>query len=145
VNIGVMAAVYLAVLGLYRAPVHWSLAQAIELIFVELLLVTALALFFSTFSTATLSAIFTLGLFVIGHLTSDLRGLAGAGRSEWLQAIVGAVYYLCPNLELLNIKGQAALGVPVSAWYQLSASAYGLLYTAVVLAGACIVFSRRDF
>ena len=43
------------------------------LIFVELMLVTAIALFFSTFSTPMLSAAFTFGLFVAGHFSADLR------------------------------------------------------------------------
>ena len=43
------------------------------LIFVELMLVTALALFFSTFSTPILSAALTFGLYVVGHFNADLR------------------------------------------------------------------------
>jgi ABC-type transport system involved in multi-copper enzyme maturation permease subunit len=145
VNVLVMSAVYVAILGLYGAPVRWSLFQAVQLIFVELLLVTALALFFSTFSTATLSAIFTLGLFVIGHLTADLQGIAEKSKSGLLKSVVAAVYYICPNLELLNVKGQATLGIPVTVLYQASASLYGTLYAAFVLVGACLIFNRRDF
>ena len=145
VNIVIMLTVYLATLWVYRAPVHWALLQAIELIFVELLLVTALALFFSTFSTSTLSAIMTLGFYVIGHLTTDLKGIAQKSHSEAVQAVTTALYYLCPNLEMLNMKGQAAMGTPVALSYQAWASAYGLLYAALLISAACAVFQRRDF
>jgi len=145
VNIVIMLMVYLATLWVYRAPFHWALLQAIELIFVELLLVTALALFFSTFSTSTLSAIMTLGFYVIGHLTTDLKGIAQKSHSEAVQAVMTGLYYLCPNLEMLNMKGQAAMGTPVSLSYQAWASTYGLLYAALLISAACTVFQRRDF
>jgi ABC-type transport system involved in multi-copper enzyme maturation permease subunit len=145
VNIVIMLVVYGAVLLTYNAPLHGALLQAIELIFVELLLVTAIAMFFSTFTTTTLSAILTLGFYVIGHLSSDLKGLAQKGQSEMVKAVMTGVYYLCPNLEVLNIKGQAAIGMPASWSYQALASLYGLAYTALLLTAACIVFQRRDF
>ncbi len=145
VNMAVMMAVFLATLWLYRAPVHGALVQAVALIFVEVLLVTAMALFFSTFSTSTLSASFTIGLFVVGHLTMDLKGIAEKSQSEAVKAVTTAAYYIFPNLEMLNVKGQAAVGVGVPYAYQATASLYGLLYTAALLVGACIIFQRRDF
>jgi ABC-type transport system involved in multi-copper enzyme maturation permease subunit len=145
VNMVVMVAVFFATLWLYRAPVHGVLVQAVALIFVEVALMTAVALFFSTFSTSALSAMMTLGLFVVGHLTTDLRGIAENSRSEWVKAVANAIYYVCPNLEVLNVKGQAAMGMHVSYSYQAMASLYGLLYAALLLAGACVIFQRRDF
>lgn len=145
VNVVVMLAVYLATLWMYRAPVHGALLQAVELIFVELLLVTALALFFSTFSTSTLSAILTLALYVIGHLTTDLKAIADKSHSETVKAVMTGLYYLCPNLEALNVKGQAAMGTAIEPSYQALASLYGLLYSALLITAACAVFQRRDF
>ena len=145
VNVVIMLAVYLTTLWLYGAPVHGALLQAVALIFVELLLVTALALFFSTFTTSTLSAILTLALYVIGHLTNDLKGVAEQSKSGTVQAVMTGLYYLCPNLEAFNVKGQAASGVSVEMSYQMLASVYGLLYTALLITAACAVFRRRDF
>jgi ABC-type transport system involved in multi-copper enzyme maturation permease subunit len=145
VNLLIMLVVFLATLWINQVQIHVALLQAVQLIFVELLLVTALALLFSTFSSATLSATMALGLYVIGHLTPDLKGLAEKGDSETLQAIVTGLYYLCPNLEVLNIKGAAAAGVAVTWSYQAFASAYAILYTGLLLVGACLVFKNRDF
>jgi Cu-processing system permease protein len=104
-----------------------------------------MALFFSTFSSSTLSATMTLGLFVIGHLTSDLKGIAEKSQSQFTEAALTALYYICPNLEMLNIKGQAASGLLVAAGYQATATVYGLLYAGLLLTGACFIFQRRDF
>lgn len=145
VNVAIMLAVFLLTLWFYQVPVGLAIFQAVALIFVELLVVTAIALFFSTFSSSTLSAILTLGIYVIGHLTTDLRNVAGKSGNETASAIMNGLYYLCPNLESLNIKGQAAVGIPVGPDYLVLASLYGLVYAAVLVAGACFVFQRRDF
>ncbi len=145
VNLVIMMAVFLLTLWLYHVPVERSLFQAVELIFVEILVVTAIALFFSTFSSTTLSAIFTLGLYVIGHLTADLRSVVANSESEAVKTVVEILYYLCPNLEMLNIKGQAAVGIAVAPEYLMVASLYGVLYAGLLLTGACLVFQQRDF
>lgn len=144
-NMLVMLIVYFVTLQVYLIPIHASLLQALQLIFIELLLVTALAVLFSTFSTATLSAIITLGIYVVGHVTGDLRSLAQRSSSETIKLVTEAIYYTWPNLEVLNIKGQAATGIAVSVAYQMAASAYGLVYTAGLITASCIIFKHRDF
>ena len=145
INVVIMAAVFFGTLWMDRAPVHPALLQAVQLIFMELLLVTALALFFSTFSSATLSGILTLAFYVIGHLTADLKDLAEKTQSGLVKAVMTGLYYVCPNLEALNVKGQASAGTAVAFSYQALASAYGLLYTAMVITAACLVFRYREF
>lgn len=145
VNVGMMLVVLLATMLLYGVPIHASLFQAIELIFIELLVVTAMALCFSTFSSSTLSAIMTIGLYVTGHLTADMKGIADKSQSEAVKAVMTALYYVCPNLETLNIKGQAATGIAVTMTYQALATGYGLLYALLLVVSACAVFQRRDF
>jgi hypothetical protein len=140
-----MLLVFLFTIWWSGASVHMSLLQAVELIFVELLVVTALALFFSTFSSAMVSASMTLGLYVIGHLTPDMKGIAEKSQNELATMLLTGIYYLCPNLEMLNIKGQAAAGVSISLAYQLMATVYGLFYASLLLAVSCVVFQRRDF
>jgi Cu-processing system permease protein len=88
VNMSVMLAVFLFTLWLYHVPIEPSLFQAVQLMFVEILVVTAIALFFSTFTSSTLSAIFTLGLYVIGHLTADLRAMVANSAGGIGKAVV---------------------------------------------------------
>ena len=145
VNLSIMLLVFLLTIWWSGASVHISLLQAVELIFVELLVVTALALFFSTFSSAMVSASMTLGLYVIGHLTPDVKGIAEKSQNELVTMLLTGIYYLCPNLEMLNIKGQASAGVSVSLAYQSMATIYGLFYASLLLAVACVIFQRRDF
>lgn len=145
VNLVIMFDVFVFTLWMTQVPITMVLVQAVALMMVEFLVVTATALFFSTFSTPTLSAALTLGLYFIGHLTSDLKSLAEKSSSEVTKAVMTALYYLCPNLEVLNIKGQAVSGVSLAWSYQVSATLYGLLYASLLLAGAAAIFQKRDF
>lgn len=145
VNVGIMFAIFLATVWLSGHTVHGSLFQAVELIVIEALLVMGLALFFSTFSSSVLSATMAIGFYIIGHLTGDLKAIAEKNSSQGMKALVTALYYVCPNLETLNIKGQAAAGIPVDIGFQAMGTAYGLMYTGLLLVGACLVFQRREF
>ena len=62
-----------ALLGLDAPAFDPALLTAVGLTFVELAIITAIALFFSTFSTPMLSAALTFGLFIAGRLSADLR------------------------------------------------------------------------
>lgn len=145
VNMSIMLAVFVVTLWLYHVPISPSLFQAVQLIFVEVLVTTAIALFFSTFSSSTLSAILTIGIYVIGHLTAELRTVAVKSGNAAVALVADALYYLCPNLEMLNIKGQAAVGILVTPEYLILASLYGMVYAAVLITGGCLIFQRRDF
>jgi Cu-processing system permease protein len=145
VNMAIMFGMFLLTIWLSGNSIYGSLFQAVQLMLVETWLVMAIALFFSTFSTSILSATMTIGLYIIGHLTSDLKSMAEKSDNPLTEAVMATLYYVCPNLEMLNIKGQAASGILVSAGYQATATAYGVLYAGLLLTGACVIFQRRDF
>ncbi len=145
VNIVIMFAMFLATIWLSGFPIHAALFQAVQLILVESLVVMAIALLFSTFSSATLSASMTIGLYIVGHLTSDLKVIAEKSASQVAKAVMTGLYYMCPNLEVLNIKGQAASGVSLAIETQVLATGYGVLYAGLLLFAACLIFQRREF
>jgi len=122
-----------------------ALLKAIGLILVELMLVTAIALFFSTFSTPILSAAFTFGLFVVGHFSSDLRNFQDVVVSPAAARLARALYWVLPNLAQFDVKDNVVHGVPVPIAYVATATAYGVLYIAMLLVVSMFIFSRRDF
>jgi hypothetical protein len=122
-----------------------ALLKAIGLTFVQLMIVTAIALFFSTFSSPLLSASLTLGLYVAGQFNADLRNFDSVVASPAAAAIARGLYYVIPDLSAFDVKTQVVHGLPVPAGYLLMTGAYGLLYIAALLAGAVVIFSRRDF
>lgn len=120
----------------------WVLV-ALYFIVLQFLIVCALALFFSSFSTPLMSAVFTFALFVIGSLAEDLRGFARItqGVGGW---IATAVAYLVPNFSALNVISQVAHGDPVPERLILYNSVYALLYSAMAISGAVLIFQRRN-
>jgi len=145
VNIAIMAAGFFLTLVVSSVGLDPALLKAIGLIFMELLVITAVAIMFSAFTTPTLSATFTLAIYVIGHLTDDLRVLGGKLQNDLTTSILEGLYYALPNLDYFNVKGQAVHGIPIEPSYLVSAVAYGVVYSAMILVLACLIFQRRDF
>lgn len=145
IYIALMTACFMAVLYLYLGTAPWNLLLAVLFIYFELLVVTAAALLFSTFSTPTLSATYTLAIYVIGHLVADLKGLAGKSPSELTKGVLNVLYYVLPNLGNFNIKGEVVHNVPISGERVAMTAAYGALYVFILLLIASAVFQRRNF
>ena len=118
---------------------------AVVLIFGELVLVTALALFFSTFSSPLLSLLLTLGLWVAGHFNADLRQFEQVVDSPVAAAVARVAYYLMPNLAPFNVKAEVVHGVPVAASHVALTLGYGAVYTAALLVAAAAIFRKKDF
>jgi ABC-type transport system involved in multi-copper enzyme maturation permease subunit len=116
---------------------------ALYFIVLEFLIICSLALLFSSFSSPLLSAVFAFSLFVIGSFSDDLRGVAGMthGFARWLST---AAAYLVPNFSALNVISTVAHQQPVSSGLILENTLYALFYTAMVLAGAVLIFERRN-
>jgi ABC-type transport system involved in multi-copper enzyme maturation permease subunit len=157
-NVAVMAIALYAVLGymVWSAPptirAGWdapgmdpALLKAVFLIFVELMLVTAIALFFSTFSTPMLSAALTFGFFIVGHFNADLKNFDKVVSSRAAAWLARGAYHVLPDLSAFDVKTEVVHGLPVSAGYLATTTAYGLVYVAGLLLAATVIFSRRDF
>lgn len=158
VNVAVMTAALYAVLGYMawmaggwmlpgweRPAADPLLLKAIALIFLQLMIVTAVALFFSTFSTPMLAAALTFGLYVVGHFNADLKNFENVVASRPAMYTARTLYYLLPNLAPLDVKDQVVHGVPVSWQYMALNTGYALLYITALVLAAVFIFSRRDF
>jgi ABC-type transport system involved in multi-copper enzyme maturation permease subunit len=122
-----------------------ALVKAVMLIFGELAIVTACALFFSSFSTPILSAALTFGLFLIGRFNADLKNfeqIVSSPAAAWLARIL---YYTLPNLAPFDVKAAVVHGHAVPAGYILMTLAYAAVYIAILVTITAIVFGRRDF
>ena len=116
---------------------------ALYFIVLEFLIICALALLFSSFSSPLLSAVFAFSLFVIGSFAEDLRGFAGMahGLTRWLAS--GAAY-LVPNFSAFNVISSIAHGQPVAGQLIFHNTVYALFYSAMALSGAIVIFEHRN-
>ena len=120
-----------------------NILVAIYFIVLQLMMMVAITLLFSTFSTPIFSAIFAFALFVIGTFAEDLKNFAAmaSGGARWL---VTALAYVVPNFASLNVISQTAHGQAVGTSQILFNTIYALLYSAAVTAGAVLIFERRN-
>lgn len=118
---------------------------AMGLLYLELGLLTAWALLFSTYSGPNLAAAFSLAVFVIGHLADDVWLFGKQASSEVTRQAAAVLYWILPNFEMFNILDLAIHDLPVPMNQVWGAVAYGGGYTAAVLAVAVAIFSSRDF
>jgi ABC-type transport system involved in multi-copper enzyme maturation permease subunit len=132
--------------GAWDAPaLDPALLEAIALIYVEVAVVTAVAVFFSSYSSPMLSAVFTLGIYVAGQFSGDLEHFDEIVDAPAAAIVARTAYYVLPDFSKFDVKLAVVHGVPVSGLYMASAAAYGAIYIAALLFGAIAIFSRRDF
>jgi hypothetical protein len=142
-------------LGLYNTPVTQGIMEASFLTMLEMTIITAFAVLFSSFSSPTLSAFLTVIIFLIGRANHDLYNFAHLlqHRAGGVENLAGGQFltywfsigacHVAPNLEFFNQREAiAALRRPEVGLYPIL---YGLAYAAGVLTIAAVVFNRRNF
>lgn len=148
----------------WSTPLTAGLLKTILLSLLGLSIITAFAILYSTFSTPTLSAVFTTLTWIIGSLAEDIvryadrlaqkaggvEQLIGADRFKYYFAL-GAVHVV-PNLAYFDRRTEAVYGAPdlpapmtgpvLLDWQTVL---YGIVYTAAIVTLACLIFRRRNF
>jgi len=117
---------------------------AVYFILLQLSLVTALALFFSCFSTPMLSTLFTIGIYIAGVFASDIRGIGALTGSSAVKLVTEALYYLLPNFSNFNVITAASHADPIPLSLVWQNSAYAAIYILILLLASSAVFSHRD-
>jgi ABC-type transport system involved in multi-copper enzyme maturation permease subunit len=148
VNVLVMGAgVSLALIYVNRGwnPLALTIWPAILLIYVELMVLTGVALLFSSFSSPALSALLTFFVFIIGHFSGDLKSLAGSMGGSAARWLFTGLYYVLPNLANLSFITPAAHGQLPDTGHASVTVLYSLIYIVVILAAATMIFRRRNF
>jgi ABC-type transport system involved in multi-copper enzyme maturation permease subunit len=128
----------------FEAP-SLNIWPAILLIYVELMILTAVAILFSSFSSPALSALLTFFVFIIGHFSADLKAFAASVGTASAKYLFSALFYVLPNLSNYSYITPAAHGQAPSPAIVFASLAYAILYITVLLAAATLIFNRRNF
>lgn len=160
VNVALMTLAFLAMLAWlwWTAPegvrLSWDapaldprLLLAVALTMGELAVLTAVALFFSSFSSSAFwSVVFTVGLYIAGLNSHDLRHFTDLVETPAVFGrLVDLVGWLLPAFDAFDRKIDVVHGLPVPWGFVAARLAYAVIYAAVALGGAMLVFSRREF
>jgi ABC-type transport system involved in multi-copper enzyme maturation permease subunit len=113
--------------------------------FLKIMVVTALAVFFSLFSSSAVSSVvFTFFFWVLGHFGPELRFLAGKSGTAAASFGVKLVLFITPNLAAMNYR-DAFQAPGLAAHSLLWTVGYAALYSAACFALSLALFSRKEF
>ena len=118
---------------------------SVWLIFLELAIITAVALLFSCFSSPALSSLFALLIFLIGRWSPDLKLFAETSSATLTRGVSRALYYLLPNLANFNYINETAHGETAPLRMVAANTVYAIFYVAAALAASAMIFNRRNF
>ncbi|MCM1985077.1 ABC transporter permease [Lyngbya confervoides] len=144
--LGIMTVIYLGVLA-WRgivAPFN-SLVAAILFMALELSLMAAVALLFGVFSSALISTILTISVYVMGHFSGNLVALSESVETGSLKIFIKVLYLIFPDLSRLDLKNQAVYGLLPDPPTLLFNFGYGIIYIGLLLAIASLLFSKKEF
>jgi len=142
-----MGIAFVIMLVFAEAQLSSSLLAAVWLSYTELLVITATALLFSSFSSPVLASMFTIGFTLIGKLSAGLVEFTerGEATSEGFRSFARLLYQAVPDLQTFNVRTAASYGVDVPWEYVLYGTGYALAWSAALLLLASVIFQFREF
>jgi ABC-type transport system involved in multi-copper enzyme maturation permease subunit len=115
------------------------------LLYMELLIITAISLLFSSFSTPILSSIFTISLYLIGHVLWTFNLFTMHLKTPFEKMAAYFFYYILPNLDKYNLKHVVVMKTEIDYYQVLNAGLYAVVYITAVLILAILIFKKREF
>ncbi len=145
IMIVLMSLIFIIIVFLHTSKIEGRLLLAVLFIFIELILITAVAILFSCFSTPILSSLFSVSFYLIGHFSWGLETLLRKTKPGPTKVLLQGIYVLLPDLENFNFKTEAVYGLAVQSKFYFYSALYGLVYTLFILVLAILIFKKRDF
>jgi ABC-type transport system involved in multi-copper enzyme maturation permease subunit len=140
-----MAVIFFLFLLISTGEFDSRIALYFLLLYFELLVITAISLLFSSFTTPILSTIFTITLFLIGHLLWTFNEFKDRLLQPVVKEIAYFFYYLLPNLDKFNIKNAVVVKAQLEPGLVFNSILYAIAYIGALLTLTIIIFSRREF
>lgn len=122
-----------------------SILVAVMFIFIQLSLLTAVAILFGVFTSSLLATLFTFGIYLMGNLSRDLVKLGDLSDNPGVKKLMMGLYVLLPDLSRLDLKNDAVYGLLPSIAILVTNFGYALLYTMLLLSITIAIFARREF
>ncbi len=143
VNLLAMA-VLLFLLILAKGVMIWGIFVQAFLLFLEMGILTAVDLMFSSFTTSFLAMLFTLSFYVVVHLTTTIEKASQSLSSPISKAVVRYIAYLLPNFDYFNLKNQVVYGLNVPPLFYCKSFVYFLALIIFFTILAVWVFKKKE-
>jgi ABC-type transport system involved in multi-copper enzyme maturation permease subunit len=124
--------------------VHVTFVYAALLFFAQSILLSSIVMFFSTWSTVSLSIMMTIGLYMIGNNVTHLRAVAQNSKDEWVRNLLNSLASIVPNFEHFNLGLKVTYGITVSARFFIFSLFYAVILTAIALLLSGFFVHRKE-
>jgi len=142
---GAMAGVFFILLTIKKTNIELILIEAITWGYLELLIIAAISIMFSSLTSPIASTIYTISLFIIGHTSSSFLYLIAQTDSVILANTLKVVHYVVPNFEKFNIRNSAVVGLGISGDQVVYTILYAITYIVLALAVANFLLKKQEF
>jgi ABC-type transport system involved in multi-copper enzyme maturation permease subunit len=146
VVVACMTAALIGIVAAIEGTMDWGLLVAGLTVVLELMIVVAIALFFSAVVvTPTLAGMFTIAAFIAGRSAGYLDYFRGDDRNVAIRGVATLLYWILPHLNRLEVADQVVYGDALSLGTLALAATYAAAYTAALLLLSVALFQRREF
>lgn len=149
VNWALLSGVFIFILkqatgGYFQDALSATLGWALLLVLAQSLVVAALSVLCSSFTTTSLSATITIGLYLVGSNSSEIRFLAARLNSRAMAVLLQSAATILPDFEYFNLGTKIVYGIPVSFAFVATSLAYAALVIALCLLLAGVLVRRKE-
>jgi ABC-type transport system involved in multi-copper enzyme maturation permease subunit len=143
---GLMTVALFLLLWLLTGGIDWQLLPVIGTMLLELGVLLAVALFFSSIVvTPGLAGLFAAATFVAGRLSPWLTYFFSPEHPPVLRYTMRALYVCLPHLDRFYVADQIVGGQSLAAGYYLQVALHAGAYAGLLLLLSAVIFHRREF
>jgi ABC-type transport system involved in multi-copper enzyme maturation permease subunit len=131
---------FLSLGGTPNATIFYGMA----FLWVQACVLAAFAVFFSSFTTTSISVMLVIGLYLIGNNVEPLRQVIEKSKTEWIKVVVLPLVNLIPNLSHFNLGFLVTYGLELEDGFAWRSVAYGILWILPLVLLTGKLLDRRE-
>jgi ABC-type transport system involved in multi-copper enzyme maturation permease subunit len=146
IMMGLMAGALFLLVWALEGRIDWALAPVILAMLMELAVLLAVAIFFSSIVvTPALAGLFTIAAFIAGRSSPWLLFFVSDEYPSSLHYLMRLLYVLLPHLDRFYVADRVVAGQAPDSIYYLYAGMYAFGYSSILLLLSVAIFRRREF
>jgi ABC-type transport system involved in multi-copper enzyme maturation permease subunit len=143
VNILILGVLTLLIYFLFGGEFQPLIIWCVVFSFVEAVIVLNIAVLFSLITNITMSVVYTLIVFTIGHSINDAIEMTNTSYKVF-NPIVKSFAVFIPNFSKINIKSFVLYQKNLDLSYLVGALSYGLFYIMIIMLISSLIFKNKD-
>ncbi|MBF0211708.1 MAG: ABC transporter permease [Desulfamplus sp.] len=140
---GLLSSVFIAQMLLSGKTLTFSFLIALFFVFSEWIVLAAFSILFAVFTSPLLHGFILTAIFFLGHWSKYLYIYSVNTKEIILKKILILLYYVVPNLEILNYRGPALYNEIIEPSLMFKSILLSCSWSLTALLGAVLIFGAR--